>query len=259
VGEGYQLLTGAEPAGILEIPVTQPCGVGNCPRELSVEVGLVAGGEEITLAAAPDGGAAMGFVTDPGDGLRLDLVKNVVGYRRITSLPRIRWSGLATVITDPEERLRVLESGLDPETVVLSRRGTRGSGEPAQLTILEDSGDEIRVGVTASAPGYLVVADPLQEGWAAEVDSKAVKLRDADHAVVAVLVPGGRHEVRLDYDPPGWAWGRVVSAVGIFSIIGSAVAVGIRNRAISSPRSRASGPSTARRRPATGGTSSGPV
>jgi hypothetical protein len=246
VGEGYQLLTGAETAGILQIPITQPCGVGDCPPRLNVEIGLVASTGELTLRAAQDGEMAMALATDPGDGLRLDLVENVVGYRRTGSLPRIRWAGLATVITDPTERVRVLESAVDPGTIVLSRRGPKGSGETAELTVLDDSGDQIRLRVAASGPGYVVVADPLQEGWAAEVDGTTVKLRDADHAVVAVLVPGGRHDVRLVYNPPGWDWGRVVSAAGVLLLIGSAIAVRARRRSIpaGSATGHASPPST---------------
>jgi hypothetical protein len=215
--------------------VSQPCSANDCPDRLTVRIGLSRGA--LDLSAAEDGGPAFAVITDPGDGLRLDLVENVVGYRRLTVLPRIRWAGTGIMVPGPSDRVRILERGVDPDAVVLGEMAPPGSGSEAKMRVLEDSGDEIRVRVATPGPGYVVVADPLQEAWEAEVDGEPVALHSADHAVVAVLVPEGGHEVRLVYDPPGWRVGLAVAAASLLVLLGAAVVARPR-RARGRPRRR---------------------
>lgn len=90
----------------------------------------------------------------------------------------------------------------------------------------EDSGDRISATVDADGRRYLVVADAIQRGWRAEVDGEPADLRAADHAVVAVEVPVGTHEIDLVYDPPGrrrGAWIALVSAVALAALALTAV------------------------------------
>jgi hypothetical protein len=235
VARGYQLLYSDQVPGEVQIPVVQPC-TSACPRRFVVRVRLEGPGEA-TLAGAAAGGFARSVIAAGDDGLRLDMVENVVGYRRTAALPRIRWAGEATVVEDPAERIRVLVEGPPPGEVLLSEPGPRGSGEPATIVVAEDSGDRIDVRVSTEGKGYLVVADPLQHGWVAEVDGSPVALRGADHGVVAVLVSPGRHRVVLRYDPPGWRTGLLISGISLTTLV-SLVLWG-RSRT----RPRGSGPS----------------
>ena len=76
----------------------------------------------------------------------------------------------------------------------------------------------IEVDVEAEGDGYLVVADGLQYGWVASIDGEPGDLADADHAGVAVHLPERRHEITLDYRPPGQRAGvaiSVVTAIGL--------------------------------------------
>ena len=81
--------------------------------------------------------------------------------------------------------------------------------------MVEDGGDAIRVEVDAAGEGYLVVADAIQHGWEASVDGTPAPIRRADHALAAVLVPAGEHEVELRYTPPGWYPGLIVSGASL--------------------------------------------
>jgi len=55
------------------------------------------------------------------------------------------------------------------------------------------------------------VADPMQDGWVAEVDGKRAQLENADHAVVAVRVPAGVHDLVLRYTAPGLRLGSLIT------------------------------------------------
>ena len=145
----------------------------------------------IALGADAKGDPALGLVLGGGDGLAMVRADGAVVYERKRALPRIRWASHAEVIRDPAARIDALRGPIPPDTVVLSRQGPPGSGEPAQLEVLQDDPERIRVAVDAAGNGYVVIADALQDGWRAEVDGAPAPLVDADHAGVAVFVPGG--------------------------------------------------------------------
>jgi hypothetical protein len=220
LGRGAQLVFPEQVPGEIQLPVSEPCAP-SCPDRLEVRIGMEGPGRVI-LAGDGRGSVARAVVIGEDDGLRLDLVANVIGYRRLGALPRIRWAPSARIVADPAERVRLLASGAEPDEVVLTGPGPLGSGEGADLEVLEDSGDRIEVRVSAAGLGYLVVADPIQHGWEATVDGVPTTLRHADHGVVAILVPPGRHRVTLRPNPPGWSLGLAVSAISLVTLVGLA-------------------------------------
>ncbi|MGH2677757.1 MAG: hypothetical protein ACRDHB_05295, partial [Actinomycetota bacterium] len=168
LGRGAQLMFPEQVPGEIQVPVTEPCAPW-CPDRLEVRIGMEGPGQ-IVLEGDGRGSVARAVVIGEEDGLRLDLVANVIGYRRLAALPRIRWAPSARIVEDPVERVRLLASGAEPDEVVLTGPGPLGSGEEADLEVIEDSGDRIEVRLSAAGQGYLVVADPLQFGWEAAVD-----------------------------------------------------------------------------------------
>lgn len=189
------------------------------PGPWTVTVGFD-GGPGVELAAAK-GEPELVLVAPADDGLRLVQVADGVAiYERLTALPRIRWASSAQVLTDRERRAAYVAGTRYPDdTVVLSEPGPATDGQPADIEVLEDSGDTIRVAVDAAGAGYLVVADALQAGWSAEVDGEPAPLVDAEHAGVAVHVPGGRHDLVLSYTPDGRAIGAWLSAASAVLLV----------------------------------------
>jgi hypothetical protein len=173
-------------------------------------------------------GGPLAYVVEPGgDDLRLVHAEGTAIYERPTALPRIRWASEAIVEPDQDRRLALLADPTVPaETVVLSAVGPAGSGEDAGVEVTQDSGERISATVDAAGQGYLVVADAIQRGWRAEVDGEPSDLLAADHALVAVEVPAGRHEVSLIYDPAGrrpGLWIALASAVVLAALALTAV------------------------------------
>ena len=145
-------------------------------------------------------------------------------YQRLFALPRIRWAGTATTIEQPALRIQAMKDRTVPDdTVLLDAPGPAGAGGTATVNVREETSDGMIVDVRAPGTGYLVVADALQHGWVAQVDGRTATLRAADHACVAVLVPGGHHLVRLSYHPKGWNLGLIVSALSALVLIGVGV------------------------------------
>jgi hypothetical protein len=68
-----------------------------------------------------------------------------------------------------------------------------------------------------STPGesYLVITEPRLPGLGALVDGKPTPTLQANLSQVALCLPPGRHEVQLDFDPPGLATGSTLSALAL--------------------------------------------
>jgi hypothetical protein len=187
---------------------------------LQVSVGVSGAAAPMRLAAV-GGRLACAPVTPTHDGLALAYADpTTIVYRRLTALPRIRWAGSATVITNRAGRVSALTAGVPRDTVVLSKPGPAGSGASAAIVVRSDRGGNISARVGAPGPGYLVVADAMQQpGWSVTVDGKHAALVDADHAMAAVLVPAGEHDVTFHYAPPGQRVGAAVSVLTALAML----------------------------------------
>src|SRR5260370_851518 len=147
----------------------------------------------------------------------LDAGKGAVVDR--AGLPRAYFARRSETATG-KERLR----DLDPADTVLIEGAAAMAHDPsasAQITAYTGSHYGIRA-KTASA-SYLTIAVPDFPGWVASMDGKAARVLRANHALMAVLVPAGEHQLTLDYQPsflPGLLLslaGLVISASLIFT------------------------------------------
>jgi uncharacterized membrane protein YfhO len=104
--------------------------------------------------------------------------------------------------------------------VLLDERGPAARDGKATVEVARDGLDGVTVEVEAERPGYLVLADAVQIGWQARLDGEPVDLRHADHALGAVHVPAGRHEVAFEFRPQRMGLGTAVSALSLVLLVG---------------------------------------
>jgi hypothetical protein len=95
------------------------------------------------------------------------------------------------------------------------------SRDRARITAYEP--DRVRVRVGTQARGLLVLGDVYYPAWRAYVDGAAVPLLIADHALRAVPVPAGEHEVELRYESGTLRVGIVVSSLTCALLAGVAL------------------------------------
>ncbi|CAN5272397.1 hypothetical protein BH20ACT5_BH20ACT5_16250 [soil metagenome] len=128
------------------------------------------------------------------------------------------------MITDLVARVQtVAHTRYADDEVVLSAPGKPAAGLPADLRVLEDSGDTIRVRVEAQGAGYLVVVDAIQADWTATVDGAPADIVEAEHAGGAVYVEAGSHDITLRYSPPGRPTGAIVSTLAAMGLCAAAI------------------------------------
>jgi hypothetical protein len=87
----------------------------------------------------------------------------------------------------------------------------------AQLDYRRPNPDHIECTVDAPRPGYLRLIESWDPGWTVTVDGKPSQVARAYDALLGVLVPPGKHEVRFAYHTPGALAGK---AVTLLSMIG---------------------------------------
>lgn len=74
---------------------------------------------------------------------------------------------------------------------------------------------EMVVEVEAERTRLLVVNEGTTDGWRAYLDNAPVRLFRANYLVQAVVVPPGKHMVRLAYEPKAFAVGAIISVVAL--------------------------------------------
>jgi hypothetical protein len=153
---------------------------------------------------------------------------------RVTD-PQPRASVLFSTRSVPEGRGldEVLNPGFDPsseaivEGVSAPSLGTGGNGSAVYSEL---SPQHVRVVVTSSDPGILVVRNAFDDNWRASVDGRSARVLRVDYLLQGVAVPAGSHVVDLTYHDTAIGVGLAVSALGWLTLLGFAGWVWHRQR-----------------------------
>jgi uncharacterized membrane protein YfhO len=86
-----------------------------------------------------------------------------------------------------------------------------------KATVTEWSAGAMRIALSGAeaATSQLVVSENWYPDWHAEVDGKPGVVRRADHTLISVDIPPGAKEVRLWFDSPTYARGKMISVVSL--------------------------------------------
>lgn len=141
---------------------------------------------------------------------------------RVEDSARVRFvRGARLVASEQEAAARILDPQFDPAREVLLHDTGRtdmaaGDGPPAGSALITGEGaSSIDLSVDALTDGYVVLADTYYPGWTVTVDGTAAPLLRANFSSRAVAIRAGRHQVRMQYEPPGFATGWRVSALAL--------------------------------------------
>jgi hypothetical protein len=134
-------------------------------------------------------------------------------------LPRARFVSRARPAAYPDDLARSLaDPGFDPAREVLLDGAPSEAASPevsADVRVLQDDPERVRIAVAAEGPGYVVLADAFAPGWQARLDGVKAGLLRADGLFRAVAVPAGPHEIEMTYLPGSVLLGAGLSACGL--------------------------------------------
>jgi hypothetical protein len=91
--------------------------------------------------------------------------------------------------------------------------------QPGQVTILQETTQQIVLKVDAPAAGVVVLTDTFYPGWQAQVDGQPAQIWPANLAFRAVAVEAGQHEISFTYRPRSFTIGLWVSLVILIGVV----------------------------------------
>jgi hypothetical protein len=89
---------------------------------------------------------------------------------------------------------------------------------PARVEYRRPESDAILVRMESPRAGYVRVVESWDEGWSATLDGAPAQILIADTFAMAVRVPRGKHEVRLEFRTPGARTGALITAASVLLV-----------------------------------------
>jgi hypothetical protein len=137
-------------------------------------------------------------------------------YRLEGTWPRAYLGCRALAATGSGEALALaLTSGFDPSRDVVLEEAARAECRAGSVRRVRAVAGEDVYEVESDGPGYLVTRDTYSRGWIAAVDGRPERVLRANGKHRAVRVGPGRHEVVLEYRPPGLSGGLLTFSVAV--------------------------------------------
>jgi hypothetical protein len=145
----------------------------------------------------------------------------IVAFHRsaVTALAVARAQGYAF-----DRREHCVRPGAPPAVI--------GYPVPPKVRSIEDRASRVRVRYAATKGACFVMAATYDKGWRAVVDGAPTEIYPTAASQMAMLLPGGEHELRLEYRDPLVGLGAIVSLATLFAAVAWAFAA--RRRAVPS-------------------------
>jgi hypothetical protein len=156
------------------------------------------------------------------------VLENTAAFPRAFLVPSARiapslGTALSQMVHQPFQPDQEVILADDTMTQSVGTSGERGGQGTAQVT---DYGpDSVRVHTSADGDAWLVLSDTYYPGWTASVDGQPASVLRGDVLFRVVPVPGGEHDVELQFQPASVKLGAAISLGALlFIIVGLVVA-----------------------------------
>lgn len=160
-----------------------------------------------TLWDGKPNGVPMQHVADIPKTIVPDEVRVAQVYKLDNPTPRA-WMSYEPLLLSAEDGFNQLKDMqfdlfkhviLPPETIGLDQISPPTT--PPQVTVIDKAAGLLHLSVETETDGVLVASEWLMEGWQAQVDGKSAELLPAYHALQAIILPAGTHDMILRYVP----------------------------------------------------------
>jgi hypothetical protein len=148
-------------------------------------------------------------------------------YRRSGALPPA-WVVPEALATPSDEVALGLIAvrGFDPRAACLlaprepaGPPHARAGWSAGEVQLARPRPERLELAVRGSSGGWLVVSEAFDPGWRASVDGAPARVLRADHALLAVELEPGDHDVALEYRPGAWRLGLALAALSLAAAV----------------------------------------
>jgi hypothetical protein len=170
--------------------------------------------------------------TDQRTGVQLlsELLPGARLFRVTDSLPRVFLAAHAEVLPDPIALSRLYEPAVVAgESVWLASDANAGSlpappGRAGTCRMESFGNRRLEARCDAERPGLAVFNEQYDRGWSAMVDGQPTPVLRANLNMRALALAPGAHRIVMNYSPPGFPAGAVVTLLSMFALLGLAFA-----------------------------------
>jgi hypothetical protein len=127
-------------------------------------------------------------------------------YENLTVLPRyFLVNGVRQASMEEAQRL-IGKGAVDLHRTALidqavPLQGTGAQGAKGDIRTVRYEPDSLELEVTAGGESFLVLSESFYPGWRAWVDDRTVEIYRTDVAFRGMVVPAGKHRVRMEFHP----------------------------------------------------------
>lgn len=141
----------------------------------------------------------------------------------------------AVQVADGEALPLMTDGSIDPRRVAVLESEPPELAPPADPSadsVVVDHFEPDRIELTAStdAPGMLMLSHMYDPGWRAFLDGDELDIHVTNHALSAVPLPAGEHEIELRYEPTSLRAGVAISGLTALTMLGVLGVAAIRWR-----------------------------
>lgn len=86
---------------------------------------------------------------------------------------------------------------------------------PGEVVEIHDAPNGYALVADMKGDGWVIITQSAWKGWRISIDGRRARYEYGNHAFLAVLVPFGRHELRLTYMPQSFVIGRAISILTV--------------------------------------------
>jgi hypothetical protein len=139
-------------------------------------------------------------------------------YENLRVLPRFFLVSRVVAAASESHALALLGSpDFDPRREAVVEGAGPLDTEPTQrlpVRVLKYEDREVELEVETASPAYLVTSETYYPGWRAWVDGRPAELYLTNVAFRGLVVPPGRHRIRMRFEPPVFYYGLALSGLG---------------------------------------------
>lgn len=144
--------------------------------------------------------------------------KPYILYHNTTALQRFRMSAETHTVSSVEDIMEELLSERYTPSLTFVEHDLLHKGEQIKdltysIDVLTDAPRELSLEVSSSRKALLIISDLYYPGWSASIDGKAVSYYPANMIQRAIVVPPGKHIVRMQYTPQIYVMGFWISGI----------------------------------------------
>jgi hypothetical protein len=150
-----------------------------------------------------------------------------------SALPRVFVPLSVELENNREERLSKLASPLfDPRGVAyVEGRVDYAVAGRGEARIVDSTPQRVKIDVTMTRGGLVVLADQWNSGWRAYIDEKTIPIVRVDHALSGVIAPVGANRIVFSYEPTSWRAGLGIASAAILILLANVCITTYRSRA----------------------------